>query len=197
MPANTATQGLTYPLNTDLLREQHVHHRVLAEQLELRFGFHTADLERTRMRPGAIIRATATQTLNLTSGNSDDRMVKFDTVEVDTAGFVDLSRDARYIDTSSIPGWYHIGGYVVSGPVGGSNQYQITVVNGESMTGEEYAKDSGTSLAPGIGNSVGVFDRRPAGSEPVSLQVNHAGTSVLGTATIYTAMLWAYWESDL
>lgn len=148
MPGTTGTQKLTYPVSTDILKEQAQYLETLARQMDARTGASADALARQLNRPFAIIDCTVENQISATNSAS---LPLFDTVVVDTAGLVDLSSDRRVINLNST-GYWMIGVYLdfVGVPGGsscatiGSINAQLRCDNGTPNRWSNYVKDQNT-----------------------------------------------------
>lgn len=197
MPANTATQGLTYPIQTDTFKELPAHLKVLADQLDARVNSHRSDLARSD-RPPACLIATAIPRVYTMGGGGGADVITFDTVSLNIGGMTDLADDPRLI-TFPKAGFYVVGGYIRTGGLGTAQTMLNMLINdpGNSpFTHGFTGRDGGGAKAAGSGSFVArvsvpgssTFMRLTTGGVSPSSQVS--------VDPIHTRM-WAYWTADL
>lgn len=201
MPGTTATQKLTYPVSTDVLKEQAQYLETLARQVDTRMQAGAVALAGQLNRPFAIVDCTVLHTVSATSSAS---LVQFDSVVVDTAGLVDFSADRRVINFNST-GYWLVGGYVdFVGTPGGSNcatigslVLELNCDNTNPDRWSNYVKDHNTGHSyvhvSGLAQSTDVTN---LGRVYMDAFIS-AGTSCTNILNVSTARMWAFKVRDL
>lgn len=194
MADKTATQNLTRPQSTDLVRDQWLFQRTLARELDARHAGHDADIARSRTPPMTLLRASTWRTYNLVSGVDDDRVIQWDEVIVDTAGAANLSLNPKYL-TIPEPGYWHAGCYALSAGVFSGNYFDLRI----SMAGYEYWNSERDG---GIGDLVAchttIEQQVSAYDQIVTTQLNYTANGTgINTIEIRDAYLWLYKVRDL
>lgn len=196
MPGTTATQKLTYPVNTDLLKDQWSYQRTLAQQVEGRFVNHYYDLGRSQVPPLAVVDLTIPASYpvqgSFTPGNE---LLDFDTVQVDTANLVDLSANPNVINLTT-PGYWSVGGYAFEIGTTCSAGSVILYVSGTGFTGQNFQNSARDVGVAGFNAQAVSYDVQITSTGTVFAYIGINGTCN-NTTSVQNARMWAYWVRDL
>jgi hypothetical protein len=193
MTDKTATQNLTRTQSTDDPRKVATYLKTLAVEVDQRMAAQYSEIARAQVPPAAIVRV-----LNPYAIHSNDVgfNVVFDTVELDTAGLVDLSVNPKVINLGS-PGYWVVGAYAecTGWPTASGDMLLFLLSGGSSRTAGFH--DGNLSFVSG---SVSVIESTSAPlTEQASLGVTFTGTmpgGAEGSQLLYAEM-WAYKVRDL
>lgn len=205
MPGTTATQKLTYPVSTDLLKEQAQYLETLARQIDARASSHAASIASQTNRPFAILDATVQRQYPTSVNAVPDSagFFDFDSVVVDTAGLVDLTASTKSISLNSTGTWV-IGCYAAfTGLPGGSSCASLGSLtvnfhcdNGTPQTWGGYVKDFNTVFS--YVHVSGLTRITSAGSPGlVYMDVDNAGTGCNTLINVLKARMWAFKAREL
>lgn len=193
MTDKTATQNLTRTQSTDDPRKVATYLETLAVEVDQRMAAQYSEIGRAQVPPAAIVRMLSPYAIR--SDNVQPNVV-FDTVELDTAGLVDLAVNPKVINLSS-PGYWMVGGYIETiGWVGATGNVLLYVVSGGSSRTAGF-HDANLSFVSG---AVSVIESTnyPL-TEQAALGVLFTGTipgGAEGSQLLYAEM-WAYKVRDL
>lgn len=206
MPGTTATQGLTYPVQTDRVVDHPTHLQVLASQVTAKLAAHTTDVARSVKVPAAVMRwnplpATDGYFLyrhrNAVPGQN---IMIHNEVLVDTDNMCDLSRDSRTLFIRH-PGYYMCGFYLALH--GGQDSNDTVLQAGITIGGGSNAFFTGQYAIPAAydANHVSFATIERVTTADTAIYVNiwayDIGGGVNDWIAVSTNMLWAYWIRDL
>jgi hypothetical protein len=192
MTDKTTTQNLTRTTQSDDPKQMAAYLKSLATEADQRMRSHFYDLGRSQYRPLAVIRRTVPFSLDIFGAST---RVGFDTVDVDTAGLVDLSA-FDYGITLRETGFWACGGYIVLTSFGNANADVYLTLSG--VEGSNVTRDGGhggTGVVP-----VSVFGHGQVtvpNTTVVSMTFGFTGSSSTFVTTVQAAHLWAYKVRDL
>lgn len=198
MTDKTATQNLTRTTATDDPKRVADYLKTLATEADQRMASHFRDLGRSTTPPFAVARLTIPRQIdaNVTlPGSSFNGGLPFDTVEIDTAGMIDLSADPFSIYPPET-GWYWVGGYALTTGFGSNAADAYAQVN---FSGEVFRdmRHDGLLGFVGSGGSGQVRMSTVPSTRPAQLNVGWVGGSTTSITTVFFAELWVIKERDL
>lgn len=203
MTDKTATQNLTRTTATDDPRKMATYLQTLATEADRRMAAHFRDLDRLTNPPLAVLRLTAPTQIDVVTASPEKPSpdaVPFDSVEIDTAGQVDLSV-SRYVINFTETGWWWVGGYAYfTDFFPGSNadptvRVQANGSSGPNFYDPRHAAGGGSYVGAGGSMSVRITD--VAASLPAFLHIFNNGSSTTNLTTVAFAELWALKVRDL
>lgn len=195
MSTVTPNRGYLYPQISDRPQDTAGYLATLAKQVDADVTVIDALLARERDFPMAVISTKVAQTLS-TVTTSLNHVLRFDTVEEDNFGMVDLSRDARSILVpDNRPGFYLVGGYALAASPGGSAAAILLDVGG--VTGG-WGTDVGSAAPEPVHvETVMRFQTPTFTDDPIFLEVFWTGTGVATSLTVNSARMFAFWVRDI
>jgi hypothetical protein len=200
MVNTTATQNIRKPQSTDDPKLLAAYFEQTATDIDLRMAAHFADLARVTDPPFAVLRLNTG--VNVETGFVDGAApvvgaIPFDTVDMDTAGMVDLSA-SQFTITLNQTGYYWVGGYArISGFLPSADSDPRVSVR--SSSGGTHS-DSGHDVSghnPGFGISGWTSVSSLATPTTLSLTVSNNGSGTTTVTFVYQAELWAVKVRDL
>lgn len=186
MTDKTATQNLTRTTATDDPKQMAGYLGTLAREVDQRMRSHFYDIGRSQVRPFAQLSLATPITVDWTSYS----YLSYDTVDVDTAGLVDLSVTASRILLKET-GYWMTGGYLQTTGVSAANADIWMGIGG----GYNVVRDGAVGMAP---VTVTKLVRVTAPNTTYVLgQMLNSGSSGSNFTTIQASQLWAYKVRDL
>lgn len=207
MSGITATQNLSYPTGTDLVKDHSSWVETLARQVDARLTSHDLDAARYGdSRPLCRLKTSGTQVVTPGSANRLDQIIKFDVVDVDTDGMANLDA-LNWGVIVNTAGYYRYGFYVSinsTGCVLGTGYAQFAINNSlpSSIPAPQPSFIGGGRVTTAPDNQTGYscnacssgvarVDNPPALIGGVSASI-YAGTTCFTTLTVLTARMWVY-----
>lgn len=200
MTDKTATQNLTRTTASDDPKQMAAYLKQLATDADQRMAAHFFDLNRSVTPPFAVLRLytpVQVDALVIAPGAPSPGSVPFDTVEIDTAGLVDLSANAYQIALTET-GWWWVGGYAFINGFGTSTNADSGVIvraNGAVVPDLRHDGLLGFFGAGASGPVTRITDVTTA--RPACLTVTWNGGSTTSITTVNFAELWVCKVRDL
>lgn len=198
MTDKTATQNLTRTQSTDDPKQVQAYLETLATEIDQRMAAHFHDLGRSVRPPFCVARLTNPTVVDsavVAPGASFTGSVPFDTVEIDTAGMIDLSANA-YTITPPEPGYYWCGGYALTNGFGSNAADVYATVQAGGRRFNDPRHDALNGFIGSGGDGMALYTTVPAALPP-SLTVGYTGSFVTTTTTVFFAELWCMKMRDL
>lgn len=195
MTDRTVTQNLTRTTSGDDPRQVAAYLKALAIDADQRMAAQFHDLGRSQTPPFAVARVNTPIVIDTTISNPWNGTIPFDTVDIDTNGMIDLSKNAYQINLNS-PGHWWVGGYAILDGLGSANADVGVYVRAQGDAGADYRHNGlQGNMASGISYPVRVASL--AAMTPAFLTVTSQGPSSRNTTTVTFAELWACKVRDL
>lgn len=194
MTDKTATQNLTRTTASDDPRKMATYLKQLATDADLRMTAQFYDLDRSVTPPFCVARCTIPYTLDATqvpAGASYTGSVQFDTVEIDTAGMIDLSANPFSIKLPEL-GYYWVGGYALTSGMGTTVDDYVSVRAGSFELRDPRHDGLFGFVGSGISSEVRI-STASAQASPAALAIGPSS----GSTTVFFAELWVMKARDL
>lgn len=198
MTDKTATQNLTRTQATDDPRQVAAYLKQLATEADQRMTAHFFDLGRSVTPPFAVARMTTPRVIDSSAtppGGGYVGQIPFDTVEIDTAGMLDLSADP-YTIVLPETGYYMLGGYAFGNGFGAASADFYATVHANSFNFNDPRHDGSSGFIGSSPNSLIRVPTLPV-ARPPALTVGFTGSSAGPTTTVNFAELWVIKVRDL
>lgn len=199
MTDKTSTQNLTRTQVTDNPRRMAEYLRSLALDADLRMAAQWRDLDRSRTPAFAKLRVTTPYVFddNAFTTTVDQRLITFDTVEIDTTGkMADLAENPNQIKWAET-GWYLVGGGTNCSGFGSAVTSDVAaVIRCPGLTASDYRHDGGFTSTVGS-HAASLIRVTSIALTGVTMEITWNGSSAGSATNVYFADLYALKVGDL